>query len=572
MEGEAVPRDILVDLEEAEISNVREVLFDTTRTLPQALRNTWQGMGNSVAMTHGYTGRQLRFSELLEAVNRLANAFHAEGLRQGQAILVLAHSSLEVYMALFAAWFIGCVTVLASSSWSFAYPFPHSITPKSKLDGEGTISKVLERCKMEFVIADGTSISLVTKLADLTHANFKRIFYTDDPLSIPMMLQSCSGEQLTDIGFPVECHPEDVLFVAFTSATTGEPKPVPVTHFSFLAMTAVSLDCGLYGTDKHLLVWAPPHHIAGITVTTASMLCGARIVVVPERTAHMDPHQIAFICENHKVNCLIGCSDFISGLLQRNLRHCFEGISSVVTTGYSPEQGRLREMREFFSLREEVKIAYGTTETIGPVLISSQAESPPMKAVPLPHFKVRVVNSRNEPVAPGFEGEILIKGTFVASAYWSGTSREGDEPHDDVCQWNNDNFTSDGWFRTGDLGLYNEYGHVTVIGQMQDVIPLDKHRIHCSLLEEFFLEHEAVREVKVVAVPRENGLEVIACIVPDPGTPDAVLLADLYDAIDSSAFPVNRVHRVFLFDDLPRTAWRRPSRRILISQLRTTSL
>lgn len=77
---------------------------------------------------------------------------------------------------------------------------------------------------------------------------------------------------------------------------------------------------------------------------------------------------------------------------------------------------------------------------------------------------------------------------------------------------------------------------MTVIGQMQDVIHLGKHRIHCSLFEGFFLNHEAVREVKVVAVPREQGLEIIACIVPDPGTLDAVLLDDLYDAVGEIVF------------------------------------
>ena len=75
---------------------------------------------------------------------------------------------------------------------------------------------------------------------------------------------------------------------------------------------------------------------------------------------------------------------------------------------------------------------------------------------------------------------------------------------------------------------------MTVIGQLQDVISLEKHRIHCTLFEEFFLRHEAVREVKVVAVPRENGLEIVACIVSDPGTLDAVLLAELQDAVRES--------------------------------------
>lgn len=57
-----------------------------------------------------------------------------------------------------------------------------------------------------------------------------------------------------------------------------------------------------------------------------------------------------------KVNCLIGCSDFIEGLLQENLRHRFESISAVVTTGYPPDSGRLEEMRDFFDLGAEVKI------------------------------------------------------------------------------------------------------------------------------------------------------------------------------------------------------------------------
>lgn len=73
-----------------------------------------------------------------------------------------------------------------------------------------------------------------------------------------------------------------------------------------------------------------------------------------------------------------------------------------------------------------------------------------MRGVPLPHTRVRIVNSRNEPVAPGFEGEILVKGTFVISAYWNGSGGQR-EAIDEESQLNDDNFTEDGWFRTGEL-------------------------------------------------------------------------------------------------------------------------
>lgn len=71
-----------------------------------------------------------------------------------------------------------------------------------------------------------------------------------------------------------------------------------------------------------------------------------------------------------------------------------------------------------------------------------------MKGKPLPHTRIRIVNSRNEAVAPGFEGEILIKGTFVVTNYWSGTT-DGQDALDGESQLNDENFTEDGWFRSG---------------------------------------------------------------------------------------------------------------------------
>ncbi|OQR67428.1 luciferin 4-monooxygenase-like [Tropilaelaps mercedesae] len=640
------PGDVVVDLSRGEVRNVREVPVigeggkNSSYFVPEKLEEAWKAMGTNVAMTHGYSGRQLRYSELCQNVRQLAKAFRAEGLcervqkksrflkklqedtvagTRPTYVLVLSNNSVEVYVAIFALWLIECTAILRA----LYTDDPLSIPAMISFGQSSATATSKQECQDEQNDESRTASRVCQSSAGTAASVLRAIIYSHKGNS-----SRCS---------------EDPIFVAFTSATSGEPKPVEVSHFRFLAAITTFIDVGLYGKHKHVLVWIPPYQLSGLITVCASLLCGARVVLVPERTAPADPQQIEYICRNHTVNSLIGSPDILSALLKEELKDQFNNISSVLALpdGYIPRRDAsiLRRIADFFGLnQDQLRVAYGTVETTGPVVISSEVRGGPTRGFPLPHVEVRVLTGDRlnyERVAgPGEEGELVVRGRSITQRYWPRTARQecpggaASGPSD-----SEKNFTPDGWFRTGmaaltrfemnfylrrpvsktstnylpgDLGFYDEQGRITVLGSMEDLILVPSlfghgrlsRTMHSSIFEIFLLQQPGVHDVKcsgrviisnneqqrpgsiyvykVISVPRGAGFppDVAACVVPEEGVDDAQLIAILRSAIEAAPYPLNRVQKVYIFEDLPRSSWkRRPSRKMILAHVvQTTTL
>ena len=137
--------------------------------------------------------------------------------------------------------------------------------------------------------------------------------------------------------------------------------------------------------------------------------------------------------------------------------------------------------------------------------------------LPLPGVQVRVVDEAGVPCATGEIGGIQVKGPNVFSGYWRMPEKTKEE------------FTADGFFRTGDMGRWDANGYLSIVGRGKDLIITGGYNVYPKEIESYIDELPGVFESAVIGVPdRDFGEAVTAVVVPKPGAsvdPAAVIAA-----------------------------------------------
>jgi len=170
--------------------------------------------------------------------------------------------------------------------------------------------------------------------------------------------------------------------------------------------------------------------------------------------------------------------------------------------------------------------------------------------LPLPGVEVRVVDEQGRPCGTGEIGAIQVRGPNVFSGYWRMPGKTREE------------FTADGFFRTGDMGKWDANGYLSIVGRSKDLIITGGYNVYPKEIESYLDEMDGVAESAVIGVPhRDFGEAVTAVVVRKPGAKldeDAIVVA-LKARI--AAFKVPK--RVHVVDELPRNAMGKVQKNVL---------
>ncbi|MDO9158203.1 MAG: AMP-binding protein, partial [Burkholderiaceae bacterium] len=175
---------------------------------------------------------------------------------------------------------------------------------------------------------------------------------------------------------------------------------------------------------------------------------------------------------------------------------------------------------------------------------------------PLPGVSLRVVDERGSPVESGEIGGIQVKGPNVFQGYWRMPEKTAEE------------FTPDGWFKTGDVGCVDEHGYVTIVGRSKDLIISGGYNVYPAEVESVLNDLPGVAESAVVGVPHPDFGEVgVAVFTAQPGVSlqcDAVL-AQVRAVLANFKVP----KRCFVVPELPRNAMGKVQKNVLRDHYRT---
>ncbi len=305
---------------------------------------------------------------------------------------------------------------------------------------------------------------------------------------------------------PPPLREEDPCGLCYTSGTTGNPKGVVYTHRStVLHSLAISLaDTLAIGLRETVLPVVPMFHVNAWGLPYACVMNGAKLVLPGP---HLDPASLLDLFAGEGVTLTAGVPSIWIGILdaldREPARWKLPKMRMIVGGSAAPES----LIRGFDRHGQEVVHAWGMTETspVGTVFRQKpeldglsddeRYRLRAMQGLPAPLVDARIVGDAGEVPHDGQAmGELQVRGPWVAGAYY-GSAQDPDK------------FTSDGWFRTGDVATMDPEGYVKLTDRTKDLIKSGGEWISSVDLENALMWHPAVREACVIAVPHPRWIE-----------------------------------------------------------------
>lgn len=463
---------------------------------------------DALACTDLTSGRRWTYRALDEDIQRAVAVLLREGVTKGDRIAILARNSVHQVILQQALMRMGAIFV--PMNWRLSLP---------------ELGRLLIDCTPTILFTDDPAPDLPQGCRCASFAAFVAATERADP----------APPQPRHSGF-------DTCIILYTSGTSGVPKGALLTS-QFLLATAVNFNVlGEVDTGAVFLCDSPMFHVIGIvTQIWPPMLRGGTFAVsagfdpalTNDRLGDPDLGVTHYFCVPQMAEALRHAPNFAPARW-KHLKALF--------TGGAPNPAH--HIRWWLDQGVRMVDGYGMTETgttlgmpLSPEMLREKAGAVGLCG---PLTAVRIVDTADEDVPDGTEGEILIFGLNVTPGYWN-RPEEREKA-----------FTPDGWIRTGDLGRRDKDGYISIVDRRKDMFISGGENVYPVEIEAALIEHEGVREVAVIGVPDAKWGEVgCAFIVAAPGhAPDhADLSAHCQRLI--ARFKVPKDFR--LVEALPRT-------------------
>ncbi len=413
----------------------------------------------------------------------LAKALGAQGIASGDRVALFMKNCPDYLVVLYGIWIAGAVAV--------------------------PINAKLHAKEAAFIIGNaGAALAFVTP--DLGAALGQASDATLIDIASERFAEMTSGEGRA--AEPKDT--DDLAWLFYTSGTTGRPKGVRITHGMLMATSlAYPVDVDTVSREDAALYAAPMSHGAGI-YAPIHVLKGARHLC--PKSGGFDADEVLDLSERYGPTSMFMAPTMVRRLTDRAKaagRHG-DGIKTIVYGGGPMYRADIEEAVDRFGPKF-VQI-YGQGEC--PMAISALSRDDVADRVH-PRWRerlvsvgraqsvveVRIGDAEGQPLGPGEIGEIMVRGLPVMPGYW-----ESPEASAKALR--------DGWLMTGDVGVLDADGYLTLQDRSKDVIISGGTNIYPREVEEALLTHASVHEVSVVGRPSaEWGEDVVAFVVPAPG-------------------------------------------------------
>lgn len=495
------------------------------------LRKRAQISANSEAFVEFERDRRFSYLDLNTRCNRTASALLALGVQPGDRIATLLRNSIEFIETYYACAKIGAV--LVPVNWRLV---PREIN--YILDDAGASVLVFDA---EF--AGSLSEALATRQGlqvgegEIPHANTVQDY--------DVFVSAQSSDELELIGGD-----DDLLFIMYTSGTTGHPKGVMQSHVGMLWAELTSMSTSdMRGNDRFQMAM-PMFHVGCLVPVSQIVHRGACGVILRD----IDMGTMFQSIERERVSITMSVPALLQFMLVAPEREQYD-ISSIrwIATGAAPVPVSLLNAYEAIGI--VIYQAYGLTESGGPgtLLLPADAEAKVGSCgKPQMHTEVRVVDSKGQDILPGSDqvGELLLAGKHMMQGYWNKPEATADA-------------LKDGWLHSGDLVRIDADGFIFICDRKKDMIISGGENIYPAELENVLAASPDVQEAAVIGVPSEKwGETPLAIIVLTPQSQATAESIEEYCKENLAAYKVPK--RYEFADALPRN----PSGKLLKPKLR----
>ncbi|MBT2304295.1 malonyl-CoA synthase [Variovorax paradoxus] len=510
-------------------------MTDTTNAnLYAALRAAFPADLDAIAVETD-DGLFYSWRDLERASAMIANLLDALKLDKGARIAVQVEKSVEAMLLYLATLRAGYVFLPLNTAYRGA-----------------EIEYFIGNAEPAVVVCSSANASWVAPIA--TAAGTRHVFTLDDDRSGTLLEVAA---QCSDRHTVAQKKDDDLAAILYTSGTTGRSKGAMLTHRNLRSNAEVLKDywgwhAGAQGEGDVLIHALPIFHVHGLFVAIhGALISGSKIIWLNK----FDPKRV--VARLPEATVFMGVPTlYVRMLAEPGLtREACNGMRLFIA-GSAP---LLVETFEAWRERTGHTILerYGMSET---VMLSSN----PYSAVqgqrrggtvgfPLPGVQLRVRDDAGQPCPTDEIGHIEVAGPNVFAGYWRMREKTKEE------------FTADGYFKTGDVGKIDGLGYVCIVGRSKDLIISGGYNVYPAEIEGYINEMAGVAESALVGVPHPDFGEVgIAIVTPKPGAAldgDAIIGA-LKKKLSNFKIP----KRCFVVSELPRNAMGKVQKALLREQ------
>jgi long-chain acyl-CoA synthetase len=347
--------------------------------------------------------------------------------------------------------------------------------------------------------------------------------------------------------------PDDIAVLLYTSGTSGMPKGVLLSYENFQSDIDAAIEAAAL-KDKHVFLGIIPlFHSFGITaMMLAPIQLGATIIYI----ARFSPVATLNAIREHKVSIFFGIPSMFAAVLRLKDARPEDFVQMyAVISGGEPLPSTLREA---FKQKYGIPLfeGYGLTETSPVVALNTpQVNRPGSVGQMVPRAQARIVDENDKELPRGQIGEIWLKGPMIMKGYHN-------LPQETAAV-----LTTDGHFKTGDLGMLDADGFLHITGRKKDMIIVAGEKAFPREIEEALIRHPAVAEAAVVGKKDpQRGEVVVAFVLPKEGqNPPPDELREFARQGGLAQWKVPR--EIFVVQDLPRNPTGKVLKRELAKQV-----
>jgi acyl-CoA synthetase (AMP-forming)/AMP-acid ligase II len=347
---------------------------------------------------------------------------------------------------------------------------------------------------------------------------------------------------------------DDLLFIMYTSGTTGLPKGVMHTHDTALwsVITANATADTRYG-DRYLIC-LPLFHVGALNPLLSVFHKGGTAVIMAE----FDPTRIWEVYGEERISVTLAVPAMLQFMLLTYdpATHDHSALRWVMS-GAAPVPASLIET--YAGMDIEIHQVYGLTETCGPACLISPDDAlhhAGSTGKPFFHTDVRIVDQHGDECGAGEPGEVLVRGPHIMTGYWN---REEATAETIV----------DGWLHTGDVATMDAEGFVYIQDRVKDMIISGGENVYPAEIENVISGMPGVTEVGVIGVPSEKwGESPLAIVVRSD---ESVTADDVMAWCDGKLARFKLPKAVEFTDAIPRNPTGKILKRVLREQFGTVT-
>jgi O-succinylbenzoate-CoA ligase len=488
------------------------------------------------AYVDSHQNLRLTYAELNGRCNRLANALLGAGIERGERVGLLLMNSAEFMEAYFALAKVGAVVV--PLNWRLV---PDELT--FILKDSGTRRLIFGA---EFLAA----VADLHSRGDATDVQYW--LQVPDPAGAAGLADFAEDyAAFRDAGADHEPAPgaadDDMLYIMYTSGTTGLPKGVVHTHDTAIWAILTIAASVEYRDGERYLAALPMFHVGALTPLAVNVYRGATSVVMRA----FDPSLAWQLIERERITAGLMVPAMLNFMLQVQAA-AETDYSSVrwIMTGAAPVPVALTQ--KYAGMGIGVLQVYGLTESCGPACVMDSENAlrkPESTGKAFFHTDVLVVDETGRPCPPGTAGEVVVRGPHVMRGYWNRPEATAET-------------LRNGWLHTGDVAVMDAEGFVAIQDRIKDMIISGGENVYPAEVENVLMSHPQIVEAAVIGVPSEKwGESPLAIIVRSD---EALTGGEVLEFCRGKLAGYKRPQAVEFVDTIPRN----PSGKILKRVLR----